>query len=56
MPGENTKAEANALFRAYPGWPASKHHRYVVVSDSIYLGPLNYIAIGKIAKLAHPGS
>ena len=31
-------------------WNASKTKNYTVVSDSVYLGPLNAIAIEKIAE------
>jgi iron complex transport system substrate-binding protein len=46
--------EAAALFAKYPQWQASKTKTWVSVSDSIYLGPLNPIAVEKIAKAAHP--
>jgi iron complex transport system substrate-binding protein len=46
--------EAAALFAKYPQWQASKTKSYVTVSDSIYLGPLNPLAVEKIAYKMHP--
>lgn len=54
-PGEDLDKEAAALFKQYPNWPAAKNKRYVKTSDGVYLGPLNSIAIAKIATVAHPG-
>lgn len=53
-PDGKPAAEAAALFAKYPQWQASKTKTYVTVSDSIYLGPLNPLAVEKIAKAAHP--
>jgi iron complex transport system substrate-binding protein len=53
-PGEDLDAEAQALFEAYPDWAASRTGSYVTVSDGVYLGPLNALAIEKIAQSAHP--
>jgi len=53
-PGEDLDAEAQALFEAYPDWSASRTGNYVTVSDGVYLGPLNALAIEKIAHSAHP--
>lgn len=53
-PGEDLDAEAQALFDAYPDWAASRTGSYVTVSDGVYLGPLNALAIEKIARHAHP--
>lgn len=53
-PGEDLAAAAQALFEAYPGWAASRNGDYVTVSDGVYLGPLNAMAIEKIARSAHP--
>lgn len=55
-PGENLDQEAAKLFARYPGWPAARSKRYVKVSDGVYFGPLNALAITKIAKAAHPGA
>ena len=48
----NEKADVYAkdLFSKYPDWAASKTKSYTTVSDSFYLGPLNAIAIEKIAS------
>ncbi len=53
-PNEDLDAEAEALFKTYPEWPAAKKKRYVTVADGVYLGPLNATAINKIARVAHP--
>lgn len=53
-PDEDLDAEARKLFAAYPQWSASKNQRYVKVSDGVYLGPNNRLAVRKIAEKAHP--
>ncbi|WUH98773.1 ABC transporter substrate-binding protein [Spirillospora sp. NBC_00431] len=53
-PGENGGTEAARLFAAYPQWKASKTRTYTVVSDSVYLGPLNALGVEKISKVLHP--
>lgn len=55
-PNENGDADAKRLFAAYPQWAASKNKAYTVVSDGVYLGPLNAWAVEKIAKVVHPGA
>lgn len=45
---------AKQLLAQFPQWEATKHNRYVVLSDSIYLGPDNAIAVDKIARVIHP--
>lgn len=50
----DSDADAKALFDQFPQWDAAKAKRYVVLSDSIYLGPSNAIAVEKIAKAFHP--
>lgn len=47
-------ADAQKLFDQFPQWDAAKNDRYVVLSDSIYLGPSNAIAVEEIAKAFHP--
>ena len=47
-------ADAKALFDQFPQWDAAKDKRYVVLSDSIYLGPSNAVAVEEIAKAFHP--
>ncbi|MEV4116687.1 ABC transporter substrate-binding protein [Nonomuraea sp. NPDC049695] len=53
-PGENGDKKAAELFAAYPQWAASKSRTYAVVSDGVYLGPLNAWAVEKISKVVHP--
>ncbi len=45
---------AKRILEQFPQWNASKNTNYTVLSDSIYLGPSNDIAVAKIAKLVHP--
>ncbi|MEV2272335.1 ABC transporter substrate-binding protein [Nonomuraea africana] len=47
-------AEAAKLFAQFPHWQAAKDRRYVVLSDSAYLGPDNAVAVERIARLLHP--
>jgi iron complex transport system substrate-binding protein len=47
-------ADAAKLFDQFPQWDAAKNRSFVVLSDSIYLGPSNDIAVDKIARVAHP--
>ncbi|WP_214322758.1 ABC transporter substrate-binding protein [Nonomuraea sediminis] len=54
-PEENGEASAAKLFAAYPQWAASRSKTYTVVSDGVYLGPLNAWAVEKISKVVHPG-
>lgn len=51
---EDLDAEAAEIFAAYPDWPAARANRYAKVSDGVYLGPTNAIAVEKIARVAHP--
>jgi iron complex transport system substrate-binding protein len=46
-------ADAQKLFDQFPQWDAAKNKRYVVLSDSIYLGPSNAVAVEEIAKAFH---
>ncbi|MGH8934402.1 MAG: ABC transporter substrate-binding protein [Egibacteraceae bacterium] len=48
------EADAERLFAAFPQWEAAKRDRFVVLSDSIYLGPSNAIAVDRIARMIHP--
>jgi iron complex transport system substrate-binding protein len=50
----DSDADAKALFDQFPQWEAAKDKRYVVLSDSIYLGPSNATAVEEIAKAFHP--
>ncbi len=47
-------AYAKNLLKEFPQWPAAKNNTYVVLSDSIYLGPSNDLAVEKIATMLHP--
>jgi iron complex transport system substrate-binding protein len=50
---KDPNADAEKLFDEFPQWDAAKNKSYVVLSDSIYLGPSNAIAVDKIAHAAH---
>ncbi|WP_394617208.1 ABC transporter substrate-binding protein [Lentzea sp. JNUCC 0626] len=50
---ENADKLAADLFAKFPQWEASKTRTYTSVSDSFYLGPLNTVAVEKIADAAH---
>jgi iron complex transport system substrate-binding protein len=50
---ENADRLAADLFAKFPQWEASKTRTYTSVSDSFYLGPLNALAVEKIADAAH---
>ncbi|WP_406232323.1 ABC transporter substrate-binding protein [Nocardia sp. NBC_01009] len=47
-------AAAGRILDQFPQWNATKNKTYVALSDSIYLGPSNDIAVDKIARLVHP--
>jgi iron complex transport system substrate-binding protein len=53
QPDEDGAALAAELFTKFPGWQASKSKTFTTVSDSFYLGPLNAVAVKKIADVAH---
>lgn len=50
----NPTAAAKNILAQFPQWDATIHNRYLIVTDSIYLGPNNAVAVNKIAKLLHP--
>jgi iron complex transport system substrate-binding protein len=50
----DSDADAAKLFGEFPQWDAAKAKRYVVLSDSIYLGPSNAVAVERIARAVHP--
>ncbi|MEV0552371.1 ABC transporter substrate-binding protein [Streptomyces sp. NPDC050597] len=50
----NPAAYAKKLLKEFPQWPAAKNNKYVAVSDSMYLGPSNDLAVEKVAKMLHP--
>ncbi|SHI25118.1 ABC transporter substrate-binding protein [Streptomyces sp. 3214.6] len=47
-------AYAKKLLKEFPQWPAAKNNTYVTLSDSMYLGPSNDLAVARIAKMLHP--
>lgn len=49
QPAEKADLYAQDLFAAYPQWEASKTKNFVQVADSIYLGPLNALAVERLA-------
>ncbi|MYV99815.1 ABC transporter substrate-binding protein [Streptomyces sp. SID3343] len=50
----NPQAAADKLFARFPQWEASRNKRYVVLSDSAYLGPDNATAVDRTARMLHP--
>ncbi|MEU3788047.1 ABC transporter substrate-binding protein [Streptomyces sp900129855] len=50
----NPAAYAKKLLKEFPQWPAAKNNTYVTLSDSMYLGPSNDLAVEKAAKMLHP--
>ncbi|MFJ4682707.1 ABC transporter substrate-binding protein [Streptomyces sp. NPDC088789] len=50
------EAYARDLLKEFPQWPAAKNKRSLVLSDSIYLGPSNDLAVSRIAEMLHPRS
>ncbi|MFI6339641.1 ABC transporter substrate-binding protein [Streptomyces sp. NPDC050535] len=50
----NPAAYAKKLLKEFPQWPAAKNNTYVTLSDSMYIGPSNDLAVEKIAKMLHP--
>jgi len=50
----NAAAYAQKLLKEFPQWPAAKNNKYVALSDSMYLGPSNDLAVEKIATMLHP--
>jgi iron complex transport system substrate-binding protein len=53
QPNEDGELLAEDLFTKFPGWEASKTKTFTTVSDGFYLGPLNTVAVEKIADAAH---
>ncbi|MEU9510840.1 ABC transporter substrate-binding protein [Micromonospora sp. NPDC048170] len=51
---KDPEGDARKLLAQFPQWDAAKNNRYVVLSDSIYLGPSNHLAVEKIARAVHP--
>ncbi|QIY93219.2 ABC transporter substrate-binding protein [Streptomyces sp. S1D4-11] len=50
----NPAAYAKKLLKEFPQWPAAKNNKYVALSDSMYLGPSNDLAVEKVARMLHP--
>jgi len=50
----NPAAYAEKLLKEFPQWPAARTRTYVTLSDSMYLGPSNDLAVEKIARALHP--
>ncbi|MFJ6574128.1 ABC transporter substrate-binding protein [Streptomyces sp. NPDC091292] len=48
------EAYAKKLLKEFPQWPAAKNNTYTVLSDSMYLGPSNDLAVDKLARTLHP--
>lgn len=49
MPGEDPAAYADALFAQYPQWSAAETGTWISLSESVYLGPHNAVAVEAIA-------
>lgn len=47
-------AYAKKLLKEFPQWPAAENNTYVTLSDSMYLGPSNDLAVRKVAGMLHP--
>ncbi|MGW4490796.1 ABC transporter substrate-binding protein [Streptomyces sp. NPDC004376] len=47
-------AYAKKLLKEFPQWPAARNKKYVTLSDSMYLGPSNDVAVEKVARMLHP--
>ncbi|KAA0939261.1 ABC transporter substrate-binding protein [Streptomyces apricus] len=52
----NPTAYAEKLLKEFPQWPAARNNTYVTLSDSMYIGPSNDLAVEKIARMLHPGA
>ncbi|MEU0409392.1 ABC transporter substrate-binding protein [Streptomyces griseorubiginosus] len=50
----NPAAYAKKLLKEFPQWPAAENNTYVTLSDSMYLGPSNDLAVRKVAEMLHP--
>ncbi len=54
--GTDASAYAKKLLKEFPQWPAAKNNTYVTLSDSMYLGPSNDLAVKKIAEVLRPAA
>ncbi|HEV2780401.1 MAG TPA: ABC transporter substrate-binding protein [Actinophytocola sp.] len=51
---QDPDADARKLLDQFPQWDAARTKRYVVLSDSIYFGPSNDVAVERLARAVHP--
>ncbi|WP_329071450.1 ABC transporter substrate-binding protein [Streptomyces sp. NBC_01429] len=51
---DDPTAYAKQLLKEFPQWPAAKNNTYTVLSDSMYLGPSNDLAVDRTARMLHP--
>jgi iron complex transport system substrate-binding protein len=49
----NPESAAGKILDQFPQWEATKNRRALTLSDSIYFGPDNDVAVDKIARLIH---
>lgn len=47
-------AYAKKLLKEFPQWSAARQNKFVVLSDSMHLGPSNDVAVRRIAGMLHP--
>lgn len=50
----HSTAYAQQILKEFPQWPASRNNTYTILSDSMYLGPSNDLAVDRIARMLHP--
>ncbi|MEU9884244.1 ABC transporter substrate-binding protein [Sphaerisporangium sp. NPDC051011] len=48
------EGSAKKILAQFPQWEATKSNRFLILSDSIYFGPSNDVAVDKIARMVHP--
>ncbi len=53
QPDDDAAKYAEKLFAQFPQWPASKTKTYTSLSDSVYLGPMNAVAVTRISDAVH---
>ncbi|MCG8914473.1 ABC transporter substrate-binding protein [Actinokineospora sp. PR83] len=47
------EGSAKKILAQFPQWEAAKNQRFLILSDSVYFGPSNDVAVDKIADLLH---
>ncbi|GAA2674178.1 MULTISPECIES: ABC transporter substrate-binding protein [Actinosynnema] len=52
-PEDDPAALADELFAKFPHWKAAQEREFTSLSDSLYLGPLNAIALEKLVAALH---